>query len=640
MALVCLNTKSFAQKPKIQYDTLKIAKHTSLILKDVTLRFDKDTVLILPDTVFYKVKSNFYHRLKDRWYQRRFTKQLFDFLFSLPSDDFKLDTTQFVKSENPFLSHQGKTIGNISLIKLEALGTRMDDLDKRPESVVQKLGNTVNFKTRDRVIRNNLLFEPGDTVNAALLADNERILRELPYIRDSRITVIPRPENPDIVDLEILTKDVVSLSFDLEARDFDSGVLRVNHKNIFGSGHEVDNRFAVDNGSEQKFSYQFRYRVPNIKRSFTSLEVRYADTENLDITSLQIKRDFVTPAIKYAGGIEWSQQTLRERRLENIISDLDFDEVFVTQQFDYQDVWLARAFPLRMKDPLLRDRTRLIVSGRLSNIDFLRRPTVLKDQNQAFHNRFQAIGGLGFSQRRYFKDQLIFGYGRTEDIPYGMSLELLAGHEWGEFYDRSYLGARISRGGYIGLLGYFFTGFTVEGFKYNNRTEQGVFRADFRYISNLIDLNQWKFRQFITFNYTKGFNRFDSEFIDIRSRNGIRGLDSHTLRGTQRLLLNIETVSFTPLQLLDFRLAVFGFADIGKINNGERDIFKEKSQTGFGIGFRIRNDNLTFNAVEIRLAYYPDVPIGIDTVDLDLSGSSGFRFNDFFVSQPQVGTFN
>lgn len=606
----------------------------------MTLRFDKDTVLILPDTVFYKIKANFYHRLKDKWYQRKFTKQLFDFLFSLPSDDFKLDTTQFVKSEDPFLKYQGKTIGNISLIKLEALGTRMDNLDKRPESVVQKLGNTVNFRTRDRVIRNNLLFEEGDELSASILADSERLLRELPYIRDSRITVVPRPDNPDVVDLEILTKDVVSLSFDIEARDFDSGVLRINHKNIFGSGHEIDNRFALDNGAAQKFSYQFRYRVPNIKRSFTSLDIRYADTENLDITSLQVKRDFVSPAIKYAGSLEWSQQTLRERRLVNIVSDEDFEEIFITQQFDFQDVWLARAFPLRISDQVLRDRTRLILSGRVSNIDFLQRPVVTNNTNQRFHNRFRAIGGLGFSQRRYFKDQLIFGYGRTEDIPYGMAIETLAGYEWGEFYNRTYWGARVSRGGYVGLLGYFYTGFSVEGFVYNKENEQGIVRTDFRYISNLIDFNRWKFRQFITFNYTRGFNRFDSEFIDIRNRNGIRGLESHTLRGTQRLLLNIETVSFTPLQLLDFRLAMFGFADIGKINDGSRDIFKEKSHTGFGIGFRIRNDNLSFNAVEIRLAYYPNVPIGIDAVDLDLSGNSGFRFNDFFVAQPQVATFN
>ena len=628
------------QQQKVEYDTIPIKKNTSLILKDVTLRFDKDTVLILPDTVFYKVKGNFYSRLKDRWYQRKFTKQLFDLLFSIPADDFGLDTTKLIKSENPFLQYEGQTIGTISLTKLQALGTNMDDLTKQPESVVQKLGNTINFNTRDRVIRNNLLFEEGEILNAAILADNERIIRELPFIKDSRIIPKPRNDGSGIVDLQILTRDVVSLSVDLEARALDAAVLRVDHKNIFGSGHELDNRFSVDDGAEQTFSYQGRYRIPNIKRSFTSLELRFGDTENLDETTLQLKRDFVSPSIKYAGGLEWSQQTLRERFLRNIVSDLEFVEDTIHQQFDYQDVWLARAFPIRTKNPDLRDRTRLIISGRLSNTDYLTRPEVSITENRRFHNRFRAIGGIGYSQRRYFKDQLIFGYGRTEDIPYGMSAELLAGYEWGEFYDRTYLGARISRGGYLGLVGYFFGGFSIEGFLNGRASEQGVVRGEFRYISNLIDRDRWKFRQFITFNYTRGFNRFEDEFIDIRDRNGIRGLTSNTLRGTQRLLLNVETVAFTPLDLLDFRLALFGFVDLGMINDGSRDIFRQKTQKGFGIGFRIRNDNLTFNAVEIRLAYYPDVPIGIDAVDLDLSGNAGFRFNDFFISQPQVGSFN
>lgn len=636
---MCLPVSIQAQQ-RVEYDTLRIKKNTSLILKDVTLRFEKDTVLILPDTVFYKVRSNFYTRLKDRWYQRKFTKQLFNLLFSIPSEDFGLDTTKLVKSENPFLEFQGRTIASISLIKLQALGTNMEDLSKRPESVVQKLGNTVNFNTRGRVIRNNLLFEEGDLVSAALLADSERIIRELPYIKDARVIVRPRDDDPGLVDIEVLTRDVVSLSIDLEARAIDAAILRLNHKNLFGSGHELDNRFAVDDGAPQKFSYQARYRIPNIKRSFVSLEMRYANTVNLDEGTLQIKRDFVSPSIKYAGGLILSRQELRERTLINIVSDLDLEEIIVLQEFDFKDAWLARAYPIRTRNPSLKDRTRLVISGRVSDIDYLNRPEASRIMNKRFHNRFQAIGGIGFSQRRYFKDQLIFGYGRTEDIPYGMTAELLAGYEWGEFYNRSYLGARFSRGGYLGLLGYFYTSIAAEGFLYNNRSEQGLFRTDFRYISNLIDRDRWKFRQFFTFNYTRGFNRFEGEFLDIRDRNGIRGLTSNTLRGTQRLLLNLETVAFTPLDLLDFRLALFGFLDLGMVNNGNRDIFRERAQTGFGIGFRLRNDNLTFNAIEIRLAYYPRVPIGIDAVDLDLSGNPGFRFNDFFITEPQVGTLN
>ncbi len=624
----------------MQYDTIPLKKNTTIILKNETLRFDKDTVLILPDTVFYQVvKRDFYRTLRSRWYQKKITKGLFNLLFSLPSDDFRLDTANLIQSENPYRPYQGKIIGSIELTKLEALGTRMDSLDKRPESVVQKLGNTINFKTSDRVIFNNLLFTIGDTLNPSELADNERLLRELPFIKDARIIVDQRASS-DTVDVLLLTKDVLSLSIDVEARDFDSGVLGIDHRNIFGIGHEIDNRFAVDSDGEQAFSYEMRYRIPNIGKSFTSFELGYSNTANRDFIGVKLNRDFVTPQIKFAGGLEWNQQKTRQIQLDNIVSDTDLELNHIVQKFDYQDGWLARAFPIKTRNPQLRDRTRLIVSGRVSRTDYLVRPAVSLTENRLYHNRFLAIGSLGFSQRRFFKDQLIFGYGRTEDIPYGASFEVLGGHEWGEFYNRYYYGARISQANFIGKIGYLASSFVIEGYLNDNNWEQGVIRTDFRFISSLIDLNRWKFRQFITINYTRGLDRFTEEFIDIRDRNGIRGLTSHTLRGSQRFLINFETVSFTPLEVLNFRFALFGFYDLGFINSGDKNIFKSKSQQGFGLGLRVRNDNLTFKTIEIRLAFYPDAPIGLDNFDLDFSGRSGFRFSDFLIGRPQINNFN
>ena len=628
-----------AQQRKVRYDTLQLPKNTTIILKDTRLTFNKDTTLILPDTVFYKVSGNFYQRLHGKWSQRKFTKGLFDLLFSLPSDDFKIDSTQLVKSENPFKGSKGKIIGDINLIKLKALGTRMDKPEERPISFVQKTGNTINFNTRERVILNNLLFTSGDVVDPLVISDNERILRELPYIKDARIYLKPRADNPNIVDVEIITKDVLALSFDIEARDFDSGILRVNHKNIFGSGHEIDNRFAVDNSSDQTFSYQVRYRVPNIKRSFVSFEVNYANTVNKDFSSVKLSREFISPKIKFAGGIEITNQRLRFRELSNIISDEEFDIQTINERYDYQDFWLARAFPLNLKDPILNERTRLILSGRVSNIKYSLRPSVDINLNQQFHNRTLSIASIGISQRRYFKDQLIFGYGRTEDIPYGYQVELLGGYEWAEFGNRYFLGGKVGRGGYVGNLGYLLGGFSLESFLKNKIFEQGVFKADVRFFSSLIDLNRWKFRQFININYTYGIDRFPNEYLDIRAQNGIRGLDSNTLRGTQRFLINIETVSFTPFEAADFKLAIFGFYDLGLVNDGKRHIFREKAQTGLGVGFRIRNDNLTFKAIEIRLAYYPDAPIGIPMTDLDLSGNSGFNFSDFLITRPSPSIF-
>ena len=634
-----LSSSAYGQTSRVQYDTVKVRKNTSIILKDATIKFDKDTVLILPDTLFYKVeKGNFYRNLQERWYQRKFTKGLFNLLFSIPSNDFRLDTTQLIQSEDPYVSFRGKPIGDIRLTKLEPLGTRMDNFDKRPRSVAQKLGNTINFTTRDRVILNNLIFSNGDIIKPSLVADNERILRQLPFIKDARIILLPRDDS-DTVDVHVITKDVLALSVDVEARDFDAGVLRVDHKNIFGSGHEIDNRFAVDNDANQVFSYEVRYRIPNIKKTFTSLELGYSDTENRDFTGIKIDKEFVTPEIKFAGGIEWSQQRIRQFQLKNIISDLQFDRDTVNQKFNYQDLWLARAFPVKASDPILWERTRIIISGRLSRINYLIRPNVSLTENKIFHNRFLAIGSIGFSQRRFFKDQLIFGYGRTEDIPYGASFELLGGYEVGEFYDRHYLGLRAAQGTFIGKVGYFASSISLEGFLHQKNWEQGVLRTDLRFISSLVDFNKWKFRQFVTINYTKGLRRFENDFIDIRDRNGIRGLTSNTLRGTQRFLLNLETVSFTPVKVIGFQVAVFGFLDFGFINNGERNIFDERSQTGMGFGFRMRNDNLTFNAIEIRLAFYPNAPVGIEDIDLDLSGNSGFRFDDFLIGRPRINNF-
>lgn len=616
-----------------------LPKNTTIVLKDYSLKFEKDTVLILADTLFYRVSGNFYQRLHEKWRDRKWTKNLFKLLFKLPSEEIRLDTTNFVKSENPFLEFGNQRVGEITLTKLQPLGTSLERPNVRPKSILQKAGNTVNFKTRDRVILNTLLFETGDLVNPLLIADNERIIRELPYIKDARIYLKPRNDGSDIVDIEILTKDVLALSFDVDARDFDAGLLRINHKNIFGSGHEFDNRIGIDNSSKQKISYEVRYRVPNIKKTFTSFEIDYSNTLNRDFSRIILQRDFVAPKIKYAGGIEISNQRLRTQQISNIESDQEFDSQIINEWYDFQDFWLARAFPLGLKDPVLNQRTRLIISGRLNNIDYSLRPPVAIGLNEYFHDRTSALFSVGVSQRRYFKDQLIFGYGRTEDIPYGSLMELTGGYEWGEFKDRYFFGGKLSRGGYVGNAGYFFGGLSLESYLYNQRFEQGAFGADFRFFSPLIDLKRWKFRQFINISYDYGIGRLPNEFVDIRDRNGIRGLKSNTLRGTQRFLINIETVSFTPLEALQFRFAMFGFVDIGFVNDGERDIFREKSQKGIGLGVRIRNDNLTFRAIEIRFAYYPDAPIGIPMTDLDLSGNSGFRFSDFLINKPGATQF-
>ena len=57
------------------------------------------------------------------------------------------------------------------------------------------------------------------------------------------------------------------------------------------------------------------------------------------------------------------------------------------------------------------------------------------------------------------------------------------------------------------------------------------------------------------------------------------------------MILNTETVVFTPYQPLGFRIAVFGFADFGLIGYSP-NIFKNDFFTSFGLGVRLRNERL------------------------------------------------
>ena len=125
--------------------------------------------------------------------------------------------------------------------------------------------------------------------------------------------------------------------------------------------------------------------------------------------------------------------------------------------------------------------------------------------------------------------------------------------------------------------------------------------VDLKWFSNLFLFRRSRIRQFLAFNYTQGWNRGEGsdEMIRFTHDNGLQALKEY-VTGTNRMILNTETVVFTPYQPLGFRIAVFGFADFGLIGYSP-NIFKNDFFTSFGLGVRLRNERLVFNTVQIRL---------------------------------------
>jgi hypothetical protein len=162
-----------------------------------------------------------------------------------------------------------------------------------------------------------------------------------------------------------------------------------------------------------------------------------------------------------------------------------------------------------------------------------------------------------------------------------------------------------------------------------------MFDAKLNFISPLFELWNTKVRQFVKMNYTLGINRFEIENLLIRNNFGIRGFGSRIERGKQRLTLNVESVFFQNKSILKFQSALFSFIDIGIVGPASESIFKQDYFAGLGVGVRIRNENLIFKTIQIRLAFYPNHPGNVHAVGFIMDEVSKSRFYTFQPRGPE-----
>ncbi|NJK86665.1 MAG: hypothetical protein HC906_12540 [Bacteroidales bacterium] len=225
------------------------------------------------------------------------------------------------------------------------------------------------------------------------------------------------------------------------------------------------------------------------------------------------------------------------------------DEILQDVNLDYKfmNTWLGKAF-LLTKNGYPGKRTIIMLAGRYYTIRFNDRPLLVnQDFIQPLHNRSLMLFSMGYSRQGFTKGSLIYSFGRTEDIPTGRMLQLIGGYEYGEFENRPYAGVSLSNGFFLKENGsYLYNRVSVGSYFDNKRTEQGTIDISSRFFTRLYGSARYKFRYFFNVNYTYGLNRFRDEYLSIENREGISGLESDLLKGTQKLTLNVEAVSFSP----------------------------------------------------------------------------------------------
>ncbi len=529
------------------------------------------------------------------------------------------------ESEERFRVHQNKTIANIYLKKIPVFGGSVDDSLLLEISRIEKFGNSLHANTKDWVIYDNLLFREGDEVQAFRLADNERILRQLPFIRDARILVIPRSDD-DRVDILILTRDVFSIGASLKVRAINDIAISVYDRNLFGNGWNFRNTFRYQSDRSPAFGYEGIFDIRNIRGSFISSTISYLSAYDIEQGRILFSKEYLTQETKYAGGLELIQTSFKDE-LYNYHTLLYRSNTF--------DLWAGRSFIIGD----IENRNDIKLGLRYLQRTFDDRPPVQADSNFTYHKQKIYLGNIIFNRLKHLTSNMILGFGRTEDIPQGYALEVTGGFGDEEFKDRLYSGLQFWAAYWFKKFGYLAFSIQAASYMHREKAEDGLLGFRLTYFTPLMDLGRYKFRHFLYANYLTGFNRNNDQLIDIKDNGGIRGLSHDGLLGTERFVLRLESRTFTPWNLIGFRFALLSFFDFGLISDGHYLLSEKNLSSAIGLGCQIRNEGLALQTINLRFAYYPKAPEGVSHFGFLISLSEPILFSQIGLGKPRIFPF-
>jgi len=595
--------------------------------------FTNDTITFHPDDEILSTSRNLFDTIRKKAAKYKWTKKLHDMLIVENKQEEAFEKREIDQVFNPFRKYSGRIIDSIRIRRLEVFGPSLSDTAHETQQWYKDFGNYIHFPTNKSIIRENLLFSAHDSIDPTLLADNERIIRNLRFIKDARIIVEEVPGNPEKVYLTVLTQDQWSKGFNVDMNSINAGEIELYDNNIFGIGHKFQGNIIFDYLKRGNPGIESFYKVTNFRGTFINGRIYYMNSFETNRYGIELDRGFYSYKTRYVGGFK-----IYKTNTENNIEKIDTTLNNVDLNYVEHDVWFGRAFRLPAKKGIFKKRTRLVLSARYDRERFIEGPEVTERYNYKYHDNYMFLGSISFSRQNFYESELIYGYGKTEDIPVGDLFTYTFGWEADQFFKRYYSGIEVKHGHFFNSFGYLSSSLNVGGFIYQNDFEQGTLDFQAKYISKLLYVKDYRVRQFFNLHYTRGINRFSEDYLEFDSYTDMRGYDNPDLHGKKKLVFRSETVAFSDLYYYGFRFAFFGFLDMGFIGSSNNFILNNPIQPGFGIGLRMRNENLVFKTFQIRLGFYPSLSNG-DNFLFYISGEKSLEPHRYTPDAPSKVTY-
>ena len=481
-------------------------------------------------------------------------------------------------------------IGTIDIVSHEVFDERSGGF-----AAFYRVANKIHISTRERIIRRELLFATGESVNDERLEQTERNLRALPFLRDARVEAVPVDDDGDgqaeRVDVRVVTWDAWSLTPRIDFEQVDDRALweaGVSEKNLLGLGKSVtvSHRTDLDRTSERVL-----YRDPQLAGSRFTLTASLADLSDGDEEFFSLDRPY----------------------------------------FSLEEAWAfsVRAGTFSRRDPLFADGQeidRLRHRGQWGDLEFgravRRRPTSALRFHVAYRIREERIGsdrrdfgivevGVRSIEHRFTRLTHVNRFERTEDFnlgaqsfgTVGLSTPALGGGD-GQVLS---VAAGHSRGVAFRLDHFLIADIGIVGRRESGRWLNALALARARY------LRKHAIRHLLVgrTEFRWGHNLDPEVQLLLGTESGLRGYPVRQFAGTRSLLLSAEERWFVADDIGQVvSLGVAAFVDSGFAWPEGESLSLSDLKTAVGVSLLVGSNRLFLVGGGVRL----DIGYGLVSV--------------------------
>jgi hypothetical protein len=613
--------------------------------KIILLLFSTFLLISLSDKIYAQVDTDTSDYVYDTFFLAKKKGVLGKIGKSISTDPPKPEVTKTgsIKNDLPFNKYKGYTIRNIVLNKLD-FTQNINDSSRSKKNLGVRIANALHRQTKDKYLKHNLFFDEGDKLIPMLLADNERYLRDLNYIQDARLQIIPVDDKT--VDVMVITKDIFSLGGNVDAGGLDNFNIELKDENLFGNAQIFSLKTLYDDSRSPKMGFGADLLKRNLGGSFIDWTTGFKTFNNAFnsgrdeemVVYTRFERPLVSPYLPFTGSAEFSYRQTANAYLTNAIYQSDYKYRY----FEF-DAWAG--YNLGAKKHLktnVQSRIRKFISVRAFHKKFQEVPDLYKNTySYMYANVTGVLGAVSIFKQSFYKTKFIYGFGRYEDVPEGFSFSAIGGWTNRQGVSSPYYGIDFSRNYFNRKGNYYNYTFRLGGYMYNGKFFDTDVLLNLEYFSHLKKIGPGFYaRYFLNMGITHQLRPSLNQPLFLSSPFGLPEMNNGNVVAQTRITMRNEYTVYNTWKLLGFRFAGFVFGNASILTPRKATFLKSDFYSSLGAGLRTRNESLVFGTIELRASYFPRINYGMNHFKIDFNSELRFKYNSTFIKRPDFVSAN